>query len=161
MEEMVKSLSSMGGLGILAAALLYLHITALKTFREELAEERKGFLERNKAVVDALSVQTRFSPSASTRSPKRSGRSSDATTRGRACPLASAHYARGGLSSNSAITTAARIFLRNILGESIRSRNTHRRTYRLTNRAVGACSSIRANVRMSVPLLAATSAPSP
>lgn len=58
MEEIVKSLASMGGLGILAAALLYLHITALKSFREELAAERIGFLERNKAVVDALTIQT-------------------------------------------------------------------------------------------------------
>lgn len=58
MEEIVKSLASMGGLGILAAALLYLHISALRAFRDELAEERKGFLERNKAVVDALSQQT-------------------------------------------------------------------------------------------------------
>lgn len=58
MEEIVKSLASMGGLGILAAALLYLHISALKSFREELGEERKGFLERNRAVVDALKDQT-------------------------------------------------------------------------------------------------------
>jgi hypothetical protein len=59
-EEIVKSLASMGGLGILAAALLYLHINALKSFREELAEERRGFLERNKAVVDALTEQTKI-----------------------------------------------------------------------------------------------------
>jgi hypothetical protein len=58
MEEIVKSLASMGGLGILAAALLYLHVTAIKSFREELAAERAGFLVRNKAVVDALGKQT-------------------------------------------------------------------------------------------------------
>jgi len=58
MEEIVKSLASMGGLGILAAALLYLHIHALQAFREELALERDGFLTRNKAVVDALKDQT-------------------------------------------------------------------------------------------------------
>lgn len=58
MEPIVTSLSSMGGLGILAAALLYLHVNALRQFREELAAERAGFLMRNQAVVDALSKQT-------------------------------------------------------------------------------------------------------
>lgn len=58
MEEIVKSLSSMGGLGILAAALLYLHISALKAFREELEKERAGFQVRNTAVVEALGKQT-------------------------------------------------------------------------------------------------------
>jgi hypothetical protein len=58
MEQIVNSLASMGGLGILAAALLYLHVNALRQFREELAAERAGFLLRNQAVVDALTRQT-------------------------------------------------------------------------------------------------------
>jgi hypothetical protein len=58
MEPVVNGLASMGGLGILAAALLYLHVSAIKAFREELAAERAGFLVRNTAVVDALSKQT-------------------------------------------------------------------------------------------------------
>jgi hypothetical protein len=39
----IVTLSSMGGLGILAGALLYLHVNALRQFRE-LAAERGGFL---------------------------------------------------------------------------------------------------------------------
>lgn len=58
MEEIIKELVKQGALAILAGALLYLHVTALATFREELAAERAGFLERNKAVVEALSRQT-------------------------------------------------------------------------------------------------------
>lgn len=58
MEEIIKELVKQGALAILAGALLYLHVTALKTFREELAAERAGFLLRNTAVVDALTKQT-------------------------------------------------------------------------------------------------------
>jgi hypothetical protein len=58
MEEIVKSLSQMGGLGICAAAMFWLHVTSIRSFREELEKERTGFLERNRAVVDALREQT-------------------------------------------------------------------------------------------------------
>lgn len=58
MEEIVKELVKQGGFAIMAASLLFLHVNALKNFREELKEERAGFLQRNTAVVDALTKQT-------------------------------------------------------------------------------------------------------
>jgi hypothetical protein len=58
MEQLLTSLANMGGLGILAAALLYLHISSIKAFREELAAERAGFLTRNTVLVDAINRQT-------------------------------------------------------------------------------------------------------
>lgn len=41
MEPLVSALVNAGGMGILAGALLYLHRDSIKSFREELAEERK------------------------------------------------------------------------------------------------------------------------
>lgn len=40
MDPFINSLINAGGIGILAAALLYLHATSLKEFRAELAAER-------------------------------------------------------------------------------------------------------------------------
>jgi hypothetical protein len=59
LETLLTGLANMGGLGILAAALLYLHVTSLKSFREELAEERSGFMARNSRLVDAINEQTK------------------------------------------------------------------------------------------------------
>lgn len=41
MENIINGLANLGGMGLLSAALFYLHRDALKAFREELAKERE------------------------------------------------------------------------------------------------------------------------
>jgi len=45
LEQLLVALTNVGGMGLLAAALLVLHRDALKSFREELQAERKIWSE--------------------------------------------------------------------------------------------------------------------
>lgn len=57
-SQIIQTVANLGGFATMAAALLWLHVTALRAFREELAAERAAFLTRNQAVVDAIGKQT-------------------------------------------------------------------------------------------------------
>jgi hypothetical protein len=48
------ALINAGGLGILSAVLFYLHVSALKVFREELSEERKQCHEDHIMLAEAV-----------------------------------------------------------------------------------------------------------
>ena len=53
-NPIIAALVNGGGLGILAAALFYLHTSALKVFREELAAERKACQDHHDRLVDSI-----------------------------------------------------------------------------------------------------------
>jgi hypothetical protein len=52
--DLVHLLANMGGLGVLAGILFYLHLTGMKTFREELAAERRQCHEDHLAIQQAI-----------------------------------------------------------------------------------------------------------
>ena len=53
-NPIVAAMVNGGGLGVLAAALFYLHTSALKVFREELASERKTCQESHDRLIDSI-----------------------------------------------------------------------------------------------------------
>lgn len=54
MEQLITSLINFGGMGTLAAVLLMLHREAIKSFREEMGEERKANRDTNKDLLTTM-----------------------------------------------------------------------------------------------------------
>ena len=57
MDPLMSGLLNFGGVGFLAAVLLYLHLTSMKSFREELKIEREACERAWMRVLDHISKQ--------------------------------------------------------------------------------------------------------
>jgi hypothetical protein len=55
--DLLHLLANMGGLGVLAGILFYLHVMGMKTFREELAAERRQCHEDHLTIQQAIRTQ--------------------------------------------------------------------------------------------------------
>jgi len=54
MDAITSGLAQMGGMGLLAAAILLLHRDALKMFREELAAERRACQQDHQLIMETI-----------------------------------------------------------------------------------------------------------
>ena len=62
MEALINALINAGGMGVLSAALLWLHASAIYAFREELKTERRLFREALRAIGVAIPIDEEEKP---------------------------------------------------------------------------------------------------